>query len=110
MTPGDDQVETLDIRFVTDTAVGAGTPNTRLLIGGHDVTRFTSGVTFTCHVDQVNRVQVIFVAREGFAFAAPVGVAVVEIRVMPGFRLIQDTDGERVVYHAERIAPVVRPT
>jgi hypothetical protein len=98
----DDNSDSLDVQFITDTARGAGSQRTRLIIGGQDVTPFTRAVTFHSSVDELNRVTVELLPRDGFTFAAPVGVVALEVTVFPGYRLIREQRGDRDVFRTER--------
>src|SRR5215831_6647172 len=97
-----DPVDALPITFTTDTAMGHGSPLTRLIVGGQDLTRYCSALTFACMVGEINQAKIPLIAKDGFTFAAPIGLAVVELRTMPGYRLIHERDGDREIWRTER--------
>ena len=91
----------ITVRFVTDTASGHGSKNTRLLVDGHDIGPHCRAVTMTSRVGEPNAITVEFLASRGLEFDLPVAVAHVEIRPLTGYRIVSETRGDRVYYWTE---------
>jgi hypothetical protein len=97
----DGPIEAIDFSFRTDTAHGAGSGQTRLVVAGQDLTRYCRRCAFTADVHSLNTVELELYARQGFELVAPVSVVYVAVYAVPGYRLVQQGAGDRVIYHVE---------
>ena len=95
------------VRFVTDTASGNGSKNTRLLVDGHDLTNFCRAVRLNARVDELNYISLEIFAQRGLEFDMPVASAHIEIYPLTGFRIVSETRGDRVYYWTEPEEPRV---
>lgn len=89
------------VRFVTDTASGHGSKNTRLLVDGQDIAPHCRAVTMLSRVGGVNEVVIELLPRHGMAFDLPVAVVTLEMSPLTGYRIVSETRGDRVYYWTE---------
>src|SRR5262245_7870664 len=88
----------ITVEISSDTASGR---HTKLRLNGHDV-RGAHTVDVRSTVSEVNAVTIGLYALDGFNVTLPVGMVVLNVTALPGYRLIVDRKAKRTVYHATK--------
>lgn len=91
----------VDVVFTSDTARGAGSLNTKLLLNGQNITKFTHRFTLSADVHGVVTADIGIYPTGGFVLELPALVSLVA-EVRPGCVLIEETTETGKRWRVER--------
>ena len=89
------------VAFTSDTMHGHGSPNTRLLLNGQDITKYVRAFALRADVHETITATIEIFPRDGFTLELPAAVVITAI-VYPGCDLIEVTNGSETRWRAER--------